>query len=192
MKKLYEYQKGTIKLILDEEPMINNFMSKRKIEKIFSSFTKLNTPKLVGLEVVFFRGSRICYGMLATKVFHSNSLDSINVSIDYTEKNIVHYKDSILCYNQNVYKGLQKQYLEYIMNFIRNFIRNNSNFPAIDLIFEYAANCEVGSSPNFFEIITEMIMNIIHTSNHNDLFLMDAESFANLYAYEMKLGKNRE
>lgn len=187
MKKLYEYQNGIIKLILDEEPIINDFVSKRKTEKILSSCKELGTPRLVGLEVMLSRGGRICYGMLAAKIITNGNLDLVNVSIDYTEKNTIHYKDSLLRHDENVYKGLQEQYLKYVTNAIQNFIIYNPEFPKCDLVFEYAANCEVGSSPIFFEIIAEMIMKIIYTWNNCDLYCMDIESFTKLYAYRMNL-----
>lgn len=55
------------------------------------------------------------------------------------------------------------------------------------MLFEYAANCEVGFSPMIYELILEIIINIIFENACEKIMDMDIQSFTNQFAKNVNL-----
>lgn len=187
MFKNYEYKNGQVKLIIDEEPMVNDYISEHLSGFVEKKCDKIIIPNLIGLEVSLSKGGRICYGLLAGKLIPNNKQNIISFDISYTAQNTIKYTDSIL-YNDNyVYKGLPKEYLEHVKMGILKGIEKVNFFPNCNLHYDYAANCEVGSSPMFFEMISETLTELISSGLNLNICESDATELLSFFGRKFNL-----
>lgn len=169
MIKIYNYLSGAIKITLNEDLVKNNFFTECLEKQI--ALTCSNTPLLIhslGLEFAQDRGGRIIYGLLTSKLT-PNSSDSKLLSVSYTQKNVERFYDSIILNNEHSYKGLPKEYLEAVVNGASKALSECNSFPLCNINFANAANCEVGSSRKFFELLSESIIKLIPMLNYENV-----------------------
>ena len=60
-------------------------------------------------------------------------------------------------------------------------------FPQCEICFEYAANCEVGSSPRFFSIIVKVLLELIYENALDEIFNMTIADFTEKYVKDIDL-----
>lgn len=142
---------------------------------------------LVGVELKIYKGGRICYGMLMAHVQPCDKKNCVEVSLTYTCKNTVKYKESCLYNDTYVYKGLPKEYVESVIHSINSSILEKESYPQCSIIIEESAHCEVGSSPIVFGIIADIIANIICVNSENEILNMDIETFTKQYVKTINL-----
>ncbi len=129
------------------------------------------------MELKVHRGGRICYGFLVAQIKLHNECDCIKISISYIHGNSVKYEESSLWNDTSVYKGLPEEVSESI---ITTIMAKNS-YPQCEIAINYAANCEVGSSPIIFEVIAETITKLICSSSEEEIQNMNIETFTKKY-----------
>lgn len=181
MEKIFIYKNGKVKLIYNE-----HFAEKDYSEEYITGFINHETRIMensfsIGIELMVHKGGRICYGMLAAQVRPNIEANSVKMSVAVTPQNTVKYSESILLNDEYVYRGLPKEYVAHIINCIKQSVCEKEVYPQYEVLFNYAANCEVGSSPRFFGYIAEIIMDILYSDSMEKVFGMDAVEFADLY-----------
>lgn len=142
----------------------------------------------MGLEFSKDTGGRICYGLLTSKLT-PNSSDSKLLSVSYTQKNIERFSDSILYNKEYCYKGLLKEYLEAVVNSASKALSECDAFPLCNITFSNAANCEVGSSQKFFEMLSESIIKLIPMLNCENVSESNFESCEEFLSKKFRLRK---
>lgn len=187
MKRIFKYKNGEIRVMWDEQFIPRDYECDWYYKKIKKKGTEILKSFLVGVELQINKGGRVCYGMLAAKVLPDNEPNEIKISIAYTNKNTIRYKESSLFNDTFVYKGLPKEYVEQVGNSILGVIEKKESYPQCDIMFEDAANCEVGSSPMLFGIIAEIVVNLICTGTEDEISNMNIEEFTEQYASKCKL-----
>ena len=186
MKKNYEYKNVQVKLIIDEEPMVNDYTFERLNGFVERKCDKIIVPQLIGLEVSLSKGGRICYGLLACKLIPNDKQDIVGFEISYIAQNTIKYTDSILFNDNYVYKGLPKEYLKHVEAGIMEGIKEAKFFPNCNLHFDYAANCEVGSSPLFFEMISETLIELIGLDLNLNICELNATELLDSFSRRLK------
>lgn len=187
MNRLFKYKRGEIKVIWNEQPMVKDYEDKWIEKRIVKKTKQLLTSFSVGVEMMLPTGGRICYGLLSAKVEPHNEQDIVKLSMAFTSHNTVRYEESFLWNDEHVYKGLPEEYIGYVSNSICEKIYEKNIYPQCSILFEYAANCEVGSSPRLFEIIAEIIINLICTSSLDEICSINIEDFTKKYVKSMTL-----
>ena len=187
MNRVFEYKNGMIKIIWNEIPMSVDYESICLSKEIQKKTYALKTSFLIGVELQISTGGRVCYGMLGAQVQPYDKNDTIKLSIQYTHKNTVKYDKSFLFDDEFVYKGLPEEYIDYMCNSIYETFITKTTYPNCEINFEYAANCEIGSSPMIFGVIAEMIINLIDTSSIEDFYYISLGEFAQKYAKKINL-----
>lgn len=187
MERVFEYKNGMVRIMWNEVPMSVDYESICIHSEIQKETYPLKTPFLIGVELQISMGGRICYGLLGAKVKPYEKKDAIKVSVYYTNKNTIKYDYSSLFDDEFVYKGLPKEYLEYINNNVYDTLKEKKSFPSCEISFDYAANCEVGSSPMIFGIIAEMIINFIDTGIIEKISSISLEEFSQQYVKKIHL-----
>ena len=181
MFKIKEYSNGKIKITVNEEWTHNSLLTECSKKIINLNRTRLYyTLYSVGLEVAVHRGGRICYGLLSASISPNDNADSMLLSVAYTQKNTEKYCESILLDDKHCYKGLSYEYLEAVINGAVKSITEIEKFPLCNISFDYSLNCEDGSSPMFFSIIAESLIELIsmlNVANLSELTLKPCEDF---------------
>lgn len=181
MQRIFEYKNGEIKVIWNEIPMHKDYEETYLRETIEKKTNLSVTPFSVGVELKKHTGGRIIYGMLMAHIEPGKEKNTVKISIAYTKKNTIRYEDSILWDDAFVFKGLEEQYVENVYRSICKTINKKEDYLQCDICFDYAANCEVGSSPMLFGMIAEMIMEIIYVNSVKEIFSMSVEDFTQKY-----------
>ena len=187
MYKTYKYKNGEIKLLKNEIPMARDYEYRSKFFQVIRKTQQLDNEFSLGIEMKIHRGGRICYGLLGAEVKSGKNLEAINVHIAYTDKNRIRYNDSCLINDEFVYKGLPEEYIEKINSSITEDILNRKNFPQCDIFFDYAANCEVGSSPALFGCIAKMLIRLISSNLMDQIFNMGIKEFTEEFVQDVNL-----
>ncbi|MBQ8262788.1 MAG: hypothetical protein IJZ00_10920 [Lachnospiraceae bacterium] len=78
-------------------------------------------------------------------------------------------------------EGLPKEYVEAVCSSIDDLMDKKSEYPQCDIKIEDAANCEVGSSPMIFSIITKLLLKLIDSNSIEEILSMDNEGFTEKY-----------
>lgn len=187
MNRVFRYQNGEIKVMWDEISMHKDYE-----EKVISRIIKQKTKEIlnsfsVGVELKINRGGRICYGMLMARVQSQKQDGCVKTHIAYTQKNTTKYENSFLQNDEFVYKGLPKEYVVRVNDDIYKAIIEKESYPQCDIFFEYAANCQVGSSPMIFGIIAEMIINIIYMNSVNEILNISIKDFTEKYVKKINM-----
>lgn len=187
MNRFFKYKNGEIKIMWNVKSTLKDYeydwrrrQIKIKTHPFLSSF-------LLGVELKIHKGGRICYGMLMAQVQPCDEQDCVNISLAYTHKNTIKYEFSCLANDSYVYKGLPEEYVEYIINSFNSSILKKESFPQCSISIEESANCEVGSSPMLFGIISNIIINIIYTSSEDEILNMSIENFTEKYVKNIGL-----
>lgn len=181
MEKLFEFKNGKVKVTYNEQLMTKEY-EEQCLSKIIPHKTKTFSESFsLGVELMIHVGPRICYGMLVAQVMPYDEQDFIKVLISFTRENTIRYRDSILLNDEYVYEGLPEEYVEQVSDSIYQAIGEKEAYPQCHIYFGHSANCEVGSSPMFFSIIAEMIINILYDNSMEDIFSMDKEEFKEKY-----------
>lgn len=181
MDKVFEYKNGEIKVIWNELLMKKNYedeWERKEIKKITRSFSNSFS---VGVELKVHKGGRMCYGMLIACVKPTDEQDCIKISIAFTQRNIIKFSNSMLLNDEYVYKGLPKEYVESICSSVYEVIGEKEDFLQCEIAFEYAANCEVGSSPMIFSIITKILLELIYHNAFDEISSMSIADFTEKY-----------
>lgn len=181
MIRLFSYQNGKVKIIWNEQPMLNNYGSEWVTSKIEKKTTSFSDTFMLGVELMVHTGPRICYGMLGAQVQPCAERDIVGVSIAYTHGNTIKYENSLLLNDNYVYKGLLQEYAEAVSDSVLRTISEKESYPQCAVSFAYAANCEVGSSPMFFAITAEILTNLICTCTEEKILNMTIEEFTGQY-----------
>lgn len=165
MKKIFKYRNGEIKVIWNEIPMYKDYEETYFREIIEQKTNLMLAPFSVGVELKKNNGGRIIYGLLMAHIEPGKEKNTIKISIAYTKKNTIRYEDSFLWNDALVFKGLHEEYVANVYSSICKTINRKKYYPQCDICFDYAANCEVGSSLMIFGIIAEIIMEIIYANS---------------------------
>lgn len=187
MIKVFKYQNGKIKIICNELSMVNDYKYDWKKHQVKITTFPMRLNYQLGVELIQNRGGRICYGMLAVQAQPNNEIDCVKIDVAFTQENSTRYYDSCLYDDNYVYKGLPKEYVESIIQSATLSILEKKQYPQCRLIFEYAANCEVGSSPMIFRIISEIIINIIFENACEKIIDMDIKSFSEKFVNNINM-----
>ena len=185
MERVFEYKNGEIKVIWNELLIENNY-KKEWIQKEIRKTTKSFCDSFsVGLELKVHKGGRMCYGMLMACVKPNDEQDCIKVSIAFSQRNSIKYSKSLLSNDEYVYEGLPKEYVESVCSSVYRVIDEKDDYPQCDIAFAYAANCEVGSSPMIFSIITKMLLELIYCNAFDEISSMSIENFTQKYVRDI-------
>lgn len=187
MNRLFKYKNGEIKVMWNEQPMNKDYEDNLFQQEVGQKTKQISIPFLLGVELKVYRGGRVCYGMLIARVEPHDEKDVVKISIAFTHQNTIKYKDSFLLNKEYVYKGLPKEYLEKVSSSVQETISTKNIYPQCHILFEYAANCAVGSSPMIFGIIAEIITNLICTSSLEELYNISIDSFTEKYVRNIDL-----
>lgn len=187
MQKVFDYECGSVTLLGDIDLSFLDYENEYYHQKVQTK-TRVNEHSyFLGIEMIAHRGGVIRYGMLCTSVQPNAENDSVNISIAYTNENNVRYQGvSQFDYN-HTYKGMPYEYLESVRNSVINTILEKKNYPQCSIDFIYSANCEVGSSPMFFSMLAEVIMNIIYDETYDEVWKMNTADFTNQYLKKFHL-----
>lgn len=187
MNRSFIYKNGEIKVIWNEIPMLKGYKKNWISKKIQKRTKQILNSFLIGIELKIHKGGRICYGMLIARFRPYKEKDSIKVFISFTKENTVRYKDSILLNDKFVYEGMPGEYVEQVSNSIYKAISEKNEYLQCEIFFDYAANCEVGSSPMLFGIIAEMIIELAYTSSPDEISRINIEDFSKRYTNNINL-----
>lgn len=185
MEKIFIYKNGKVKLIYNEQFAKKDYIEEYVIDFIEHKTRAMENSFSIGIELMVHKGGRIYYGMLAAQVRPNIEANSVKMSVAVTPQNTVKYSEYILLNDEYVYKGLPKEYVAQIINCIKQSVCEKESYPQYEVSFDYAANCEVGSSPRFFGYIAEIIMEILYSDSTEEIFEMAADEFAELYLKNM-------
>ena len=169
----------------NEIPMKNDYKESYYNKIITQETRRLSYAYMLGVELQIHTGGRICYGMLCTKVQPFDERNTVKISIAFTQENTVKYKNSILLDDRYVFKGLPEEYLEKVSNCICGRIREKREFPQCEIVLMHAANCEVGSSPMSFGLISNLLIDLIYKSSLDELYNISVEDFKQKYLEEI-------
>ncbi len=181
MVKIFKYPNGQIKIMWNEQPFMKNTKYHWCQNCITIKTYEFLSPFSLGIEMQKHTGGRICYGMLCANVQPFHKQNCVKIKLAYTDKNSIKYEYSSLFNDTYVYQGLPKEYTQYIMNQICSTISEKEYYAQCKIIIEDSANCEVGSSPMFFGIIANIMVNIIASNSIHKIFDMDIETFTKQY-----------
>lgn len=187
MKRTFEYKSGKIKVIWNETPMEKEYEEEWTAQEIRKTTKKVLNPFSVGVELMVHTGGKMCYGMLMAYVTPSDDKNCIKVSIAYTKENSIKYSNSLLSDERYVYKGLPEEYVEEICNTVSEVLNKKADYLQCDIAFGDAANCEAGSSPMFFRIITKMILELINKNELDAISTMSIADFTAEYVKDINL-----
>ncbi len=187
MKRTFEYKSGKIKVIWNETPMEKEYEEEWITQEINKTTKKVLNPFSVGVELMVHTGPRMCYGMLMAYVTPSDEQDCIKVSVAYTKENAIKYPNSLLSDDRYVYKGLSEEYVEEVCNTVSEVINEKADYWQCDIVFGDAANCEAGSSPMFFRIITKIILELIDKNVLDAISTMSIADFTARYVKDINL-----
>lgn len=187
MKKKFGYRNGEIIVTWNERNMLNDYEYDQYYAEVKNTTIAIKSSFTIGVELKVHRGGRICYGFLVAQVNPHNESNCVKISIMFTHNNVVKYENSSLLDDTFVYKGLPKEYVKQISESMTETIMNEKNYPQCEIKIEYAANCEVGSSPIIFGVIAEMLVKLICSSSIEELSNMDIETFTTKYVRKINL-----
>ena len=157
MIRIMKLAKANIKIWINEFPQ----MDKVDIKKYSNSFTSRkessNLPCKFAIEMQLMKHAS-SYGLLGMEYSPVKNSNKINIEIDYTKENKVRYMSSLSLHSDYLYIGLEEPYLDFTKNSIENFVQSQNDMPCGTYHFSIAGNCEVGSSPFLFGIISEMLL----------------------------------
>lgn len=187
MNRLFKYKNGEIKVFWNETPMHKDYEESLLVKELSKKTKKVEDSFAVGVELKINKGGRICYGMLRARMQPIQKYDTVNLSIAYTHRNTVRYEDSFLINDKYVYKGLPEEYISQVFCGISSAIDEKAEYLQCDIFFDYAANCEVGSSPMIFGLIAEMLINIVYESSYNELANITIADFTKKYLKKITL-----
>lgn len=181
MFKIKEYSNGKIKITVNEKADYNS-LSTECLKKLinFNGTRSYHSLHSLGLEVAIHRGGRICYGLLSASISPNDNTDSVLLSVAYTQKNTEKYCESILLDDEYCYKGLPYEHLEAVISGATKSITEIDTFPLCNISLDHSANCEVGSSPMFFRMIVESLIELIsmlNVASLSELALKPCEDF---------------
>ena len=110
------------------------------------------------------------YALLGFEYVPVKGTNSLMVCIKYSNKNEINYLSKIRSITscKYIYRGLDKQFLPAITDSIIDFGKE-IRLPAGYLKFDIAANCEIGSSPLIFGIMTKMLLTTLLNINMDRL-----------------------
>lgn len=186
MKKLYKYNNGSIQLIINEIPLDIDFDVSYDNESININSDRKIQNNILGIEVSQNKGGRICYGLLVAKLSNRDNNET-NISIAFTKENKVKYTESILENDAYVFKGLPQEYLDYTKEGIKSAILRKVDFPNCNISIVYSANCEVGSSPMFFKLIAESLVDLICCQSICNLNSLEKTDISHLFGFRFNL-----
>lgn len=187
MIKTFDYRNGEIKITYNESPAVKDYKYDWKRYQIGITTFPVSLNYRLGVELKIRKGGRICYGMLGVQVQPEEEINRVKIDVAFTKGNSIRYYDSCLFNDSRVYKGLPEEYLESVIRKVTSEILKRDKFPQYKVLFEYAANCEVGSSPMIYGMISEIIINIISENACEKIMDMDIQSFTNQFAENVNL-----
>lgn len=187
MIKIFDYQNGEIKITYNESPAIKDYKYDWKKHQIEIMTFPVSLNYRLGVELEIQKGARICYGMLGVQVQPNEKINSVKIDVAFTKGNSIRYYDSCLFNDSRVYKGLPEEYVESVIKKAISEILKKDKYPQCKVLFEDAANCEVGSSPMIYELVSEIIINIISENACEKIINMDIQSFTNQFAKNINL-----
>lgn len=82
---------------------------------------------------------------------------------------------------------MEKEYVEEVCNTASEVLNEKTDYLQCDIVFGYAANCEVGSSPMFFRIITKIILELIDKNELDAISTMSIADFTAAYVKDINL-----
>lgn len=163
MNKVLQLKNVDIKYWIDEFPKSEIIMQENKSNKFEVNNKIYLQPQKLAMEIYLHRNASN-YGILGVEYIPKHGSEMINVEIFYVRENCTIYESELLEYSDYIYYGLPKEYVNEIMETIKLYM-DAKDFSGGSLIFNFAVNSEVGSSPKFFEIITEMLLEFIVKRN---------------------------
>lgn len=187
MIKIFNYKNGEIKVMYNESPMAMDYSYSWKKHQVEIITFPVSLNYWLGIEIKINKGGRICYGMLVAQVQPNEDTNCVKIDIAFTQKNNIRYYDSCLYDDTSVYKGLPKEYVDSVIQSVTSEILKKDYYPGYKIVFEYAANCEVGSSPMIYQIISEIIINMIYENACEKILDMDVETFTKEFAKNASL-----
>lgn len=187
MKKNFTYRNGKILVTWNEQPMVNDYQRERHTIVKEKKTIMISTIFEIGVELELHRGGRICYGFLAANVRPHNEQGRVKISIAFTQENTVRYEDSCLLYDSFVYKGLPKEYLKQVGESMTAAIEREERYAQSEILVDYSANCEIGSSPMLFGLIGEMLVKLINIDSMERIMDMEIQAFTEEFANKFNL-----
>lgn len=187
MEKIFNYKNGKIKLSYNEQFEQKDY-EETYLVKDFKYKTRIYSEAFsIGMELMVHKGGRICYGMLVAQVRPHEQQNVVKISITTTLENVTKYEDSILLDDRYVYKGLPQEYVEHMLSNVEKSICEKETYPQVEVSFDYAANCEVGSSSMIFGYIAEIIMDLLASDSIVEMINMDIENFTEQFVSKIGL-----
>jgi len=115
------------------------------------------------------------YGLLGFEFIPKIGADCVEIIVAYTAQQGIRYYGEMKPNGSYPFMGLYKEWYNGIVEGkAKKFIEENG-IPAGTINFKVAANCGIGSSPNMFMRLTEMLLKLlqINTENIKDEELTD-------------------
>ena len=158
--KTYELNKrAKVKLVFErnvELYMANDNKLEYKLKKQ-SNFSLKEGTLIVEL---FLLRDYSYYALLGAEFFPSNT-NELHIVVMHGNNVTKKYLDTISYNNKFVNIGLSTEYAESVVNTTIDFFNKSNKIPSGSLIFNMAANDEVGSSIHMFSVITNVLLGLL-------------------------------
>lgn len=165
MIRMMEFSYGTVKYWMDELPPIHVPHCLQARDTVRAKTAKTFAATKVAMEIRLTKHAS-SYGLLGVSYVPEPDADDLQVSIDYTAGMEAEYADTILLYGK-AYVGMQAYYLPLTQSRIIAALQDECALQAGRLHFCVAAEDEVGSSPQMFSALAEMLLALIVRRNEN-------------------------
>lgn len=164
MTRTLQLKNVDIKYWIGEYPQNKSIMSEKYCNKYnVNNKIDLLQPQKLALEVYMHRNANN-YGILGVEYIPKQGSETIDVEIVYIKENQVKYASELLQYSDYMYYGLPKECLNTVREKVKLYM-DKEDFSGGNLLFRFAVNSEVGSSPSLFGIMAEMLLEFIVKRN---------------------------
>lgn len=181
MKKMINLKKLDFYYWVNELPELKMNSISQRILEIKRVNGKHKEPVKVALELSLHRHIS-SYALLGFTYTPVNNSQSLIVRMNCFNEDRTNYLSQIRTGESRKYisSGLDNYLIEVILDEIIDFSKERY-FPAGDLNFNVAANCEISSSPQIFKMITKILLNVfivldsekMSGSSHMEKLFMD-------------------
>lgn len=166
MIECIELPKAKLKYWIGELPNIkvNELEMKYSLDTQCNKKTK---PIKFALELSLHRHAS-SYGLIMVDYTPKEGESNLDIILNYVQENKWKYSESMLSeYKDTIFKGILEEYVDYVKRGVTQFISNNKCLQGGKFYID-GANCEVGSSPKLFEILTLMVMEIVSNIDNSE------------------------
>lgn len=159
MNRILQLKNAEIRYWIDEYPLIESIVLENECSRYYVNNKLDLQPQKLAMEVYLHRNANN-YGILGVEYIPKKDSEIIDVEIAYIKENRVTYTSEMLEYSDFMYYGLPEECVKTVKEKIKLYI-DTKDFSGGSLFFKFAVNSEIGSSPNLFGIMAEMLLEFI-------------------------------